>query len=442
MQHSRFCLVISIIFLILQEQFGIASAQTLEDYAPPKELVNSVVLLSSENGRCGTGFISNENQIYTNAHVINSICPARDCKKIKLHRANAVGQPANEEIKHGSLKVLKISAVLDMAVIVADIDSQNEFKGSLMLSSDAPIANENVYSLGFPGCKNLTLSSGVIKSSQALRVFTTTSGSHGISGSPLINRDGKVKAIVNQAASISGGLKSLLAGSNFENRAVPINTVTEVFNDYSNSLVIEARLINQFYRENVRPLEGSMRIRESLEFSQRLRGLLDDAVNFPELLQNVAPLLALDKDLLFLAGLPYKENVLTNEIEKIAFANALEVRGLSDQRLVPIDRASIHNALKNSARPDPQITALMDLVDTARNQKFSGLYVYAAGYLLPLFCILILLFFIYTFSLGYVFARSHGGLLKRIGKTLLIAIAFWPISLIVFVFYNKKNNRN
>jgi V8-like Glu-specific endopeptidase len=407
----------------------------------PQALIDSVVLLTANNSRCATGFITKDGILYTNAHVINSLCVARKCSNIKIKKASAIGRLADIELDIKNISVKAMSSMLDVAILESE---EIKNSGTFELAGYPIKEKQAVSVLGFPGCKELAFSSGEVISSQTLRTYTSTDGAHGSSGSPLIDETGKVVGIVNQASSIAGGLGSLLFETKFKNRAVPISTISEVFTDIGSnaSITTQVKLLNSFYKTELSKVLGLDRIRESLELSQRIRSLADDILNSEYISPETIYLTIAERDLIFLASLPWKKEFaeLAKESQELAIYAAIESRGLLNQNFQKIERQELEEALKNSNHPTEQISKVLDIFESAEAQKNGGVYSMGTRYILPIIITVGGLFFIYSFTLGIVFSTAYGGFIKRIFKTALVGIALWPISFVIFLLFrrNKK----
>lgn len=251
----------------------------------------SVVLLRG-NSTCGSGFIFN-NQVITNAHLVSSLCPLRDCADLKV-----------DGISCPKWSVSGIKRSLDLGALSC---SQSIEKPGLTLSTGN---SSKISIVGFPKCGEQKISSGEIIHESRLHLTLTAKGNYGSSGSPILDSEGKLVGIIDQAASA----KTLLQSKIFFQSEFPMRGISAKNIKYleGNQLDQISHVLLDYYRNIGRTLSGIDRLLFSFDFLARIEGFNVDVVEAGE-----PPLI-----------FGYLEQIpLSTKYSPLVFAATLEGRG-------------------------------------------------------------------------------------------------------------------
>lgn len=251
----------------------------------------SVVILRG-NSTCGSGFVF-EGEIVTNAHLVSSLCPLGDCEGLKIDGINCT---------KWSVSSLKRSLDLGSLNCREPIE-----KPSLTLGSSD---DSNVTIVGYPRCGEQKTSSGEIIQKSRLHLILTAKGNYGSSGSPILNPEGKVVGIIDQAASAKSLLQSkILFQSEFPMRGINAKNLKYIKGDNFEDI---SQILLDYYRQIGRNLSGIDRLLFSFDFLARVEGFNFDIVESGE------PALLLG----YLEQIP-----LASNYTPLVFAATLEGRG-------------------------------------------------------------------------------------------------------------------
>jgi len=202
----------------------------------------------------------------------------------------------------------------------------------------------------------------------------------------------------------------------------------------SEAALIEMKLLNSIYRDFVVSSHGLDRMRASFDFIMAADVVLRRSSFFQ-----------LDKETLFtlFVGREYSLNFLRHpftssspellEAEKLGTGYALEMYGFRNEAFEEIDVSLLLENLRNSGRPYDHVQRIEELILKAQVHKsadwiFSFLIFLGIG--LPLLVV-------WAWSLGYVFRATNGTWYLRIIKMIMIALVFWPLSLMVYWLMKK-----
>ena len=143
--------------------------------------VNNTVTVMTANG-LGSGFFIDKNLIITNYHVIEGENEAF----ISLN---------NSDKKIKVIGYQSIDKVNDLVLLQVDYINQSFIE----LENNVPKPGEKVYAIGSPVGLNKTISEGIVSGIRSFKdnklIQITTPISHGSSGCPVINENGKVIAV-------------------------------------------------------------------------------------------------------------------------------------------------------------------------------------------------------------------------------------------------------
>ena len=407
----------------------LAKALDLEDIPP--SLKESVVLLSGEKG-CATGFLV-QDEILTNAHVTEALCPYGVCGPITVKKMDSVETESWEYLENQEAVLVQEVPTLDVALLKIP----NITRKSISPTNFAPgEIGSLAYILGFPGCGDLTLTEGKILAKTPTGFRTSAETQKGSSGSPVFNQKFQVIGVAMQSSSLLGGIAALPLNAPTSTDFVDIGYAQDVlWSNNSELALIEMKLLNSIYRDFVVSSHGLDRMRASFDFIMAADVVLRRSSFFQ-----------LDKETLFtlFVGREYSLNFLRHpfkpsspellEAEKLGTAYALETFGLRDETFKEIDVPLLLKNLRNSGRPYDHVQRLEELILEAQIHKsadwiFSFLIFLGIG--LPLLVV-------WAWSLGYVFKAANGAWYLRILKMIVVGLAFWPLSLILFWLVKKQ----
>lgn len=409
--------------------------------AAAENFVAATVLLTADQGVCGSGFLIDRRRIITNAHVTRSLCPAGRCDRLRALRAPQIGSPADHEIGGAPYTLRLEMASLDFAII--DLGTAVDRDPPFRLAKDAR-QGDKLEMLGFPGCGPLRGTAGEIITRDRLRLFTSVMGSHGSSGSPVFRANGEVLGIADQAPTIAVGLSSLLFGTTFASRALPAELIVEASTAGEKTPILSALAeLSSFYSETVASTnDRQQRLRLALELLARVNSLGEDALRERADPYDLRPIFSINSGLPLLLRLPWRAPMspLAALADTLAFQTTLETKGWKSSGLRHRSEEEIRNLLLLSGRSPEHAERIFELI-RARGFDSEGIEMQIALVATPWILLALLIATLWSASLGYVFALARGGLFRRIFITFLVGIALWPLSLLIFLFRRRSATR-
>lgn len=403
----------------------------------PRELLDSVVLLSAPGSGCATGFIDEKGRIFTNVHVSRAVCRFGTCRAARLQRAGGLDKFAGADIPTDGLRVVKELPSLDVAIL--ELDNAAALEGAFGPVAP-PRVGDKVRVLGFPHCRALKLGEGEIVSRDDLRVYFSAQIAHGSSGSPVFDENNRLVGIVDEASTLLGGLDSMFLGGTFDGRGVNARTVMDLFErDERASLLREAQLLNDFYLKQVQPLRFEDRLRESFEFTDRVSSFLERlALSRDE--EALRSALSMERDISLLPRMHPPGGQLSQEVEKLGLAHNLDSNGLIGSDLHKIDTDGLIEAIKTSGREPLHAEALIQIVRDFKTSGYRG-SIWSVSLVTGVIVIaLVFAGMIWAWTLGFTFVRASGGVIRRFFVMLLVAIAIWPLSFLVFLVLSRRRS--
>ncbi len=402
----------------------LAESKEIEDFPPA--IRESIVLLSGSE-MCATGFIVGD-QIVTNAHVTDSLCPYGTCEPITVQIMDATDTNSWKSLTDQQGTLVREIPSLDIALLRIPNIQKNTFSPTDFLS--APVGSD-VTTLGFPGCQEFTVSAGKVLSKNILSFHTSALNSPGSSGSPVFDSQFNIVGIVAAAGTVFEAISSEITDLPSSTKAVDGKAAQIVLWTNEPELpLVQMQMLNTFYRESVIPSEGLDRLAKSLEWTVVADGILERATFFQLNQHTLFALVNGMRDSLEFLNQPFPSLVTPEllEAEKIGTAYALEVYGFKNIDLDKIAMNDLLDKLHNSGRPTSHIEALKYLISRA--------YIHEPAELISTFlktvCIVLPLLCVWGWTLGYVYRALHGVWYLRLIKMAAIGIGFWPLSLIAF----------
>jgi len=404
----------------------------------PDEVIKSVVMLSSASGsECASGFLTEEGYIITNAHVTASLCEFGNCGDILVRRAAGIGEIASEVIVHSGLELVHEAPSFDFAILKF---VGNGIARGVFGSPKTPNAGDAVFSLGFPLCGPLYLSEGIITEKNDLHLYTSARASHGSSGSPYFDENYQLLGIVDEAKSIVAALFGRLSGRKFNSRGFRGDVLISILDEEPGKRDLRTvKLINNYHQSRIMPATGISRLRAGFDFMNTVQRTKRELVTSDHDPQKLVSLFFMGDEVTTLAtispGDPDDEFV--RELERMVFAYNLEVKGARGAMLKPIDVSSFQREIYQTERATEQVDVLMSLLKDYKNNQYPGMEISVAQYLALLLFIVLPLGFFWAISLGYVYARARGSMIRRFFVSLLTGVFFWPVSFVYFVVQSR-----
>jgi len=405
----------------------------------PDEVIKSVVMLSNNSGtECASGFLTHDGYIVTNAHVTASLCEFGDCSNVLLRRATAIGELPTQAIVHQGIELLYEAPSFDFAILkfTGGQDTANGIFGS----PATPEAGGSIFSLGFPLCGPLFLSEGIVTEKNDLHVYTSARASHGSSGSPFFDENYQLMGIVDEAESIVAALIGRLFGRKFNSRGFRGDVLVSILEEDDGQRDLRTiKLINDYHKSRILPETGISRLRAGFDFMnivQRTKRELATSDHEP---MNLMSLFFMGDEVTALVSLTPEnpEDEFARELERMVFAYNLEVKGARGAMLKPINLNTFQNKLSTSGRQQEQVTLLMSLLEQYKEDQYPGMEISIAQYLLLILFLILPLGFFWAISLGYVYARAKGSMIRRFFVSLFTGVFFWPVSFIYFVVQSR-----
>lgn len=390
-----------------------------------------VVLLSSpSSGDCATAFFLDAARLVTNAHVASQLCRGTDCSGTEVY------SPATK-LELGRLTLSKNLGAFDIAVITAEFPLANVSPARFR----SPILNEEVSSLGHPRCGPQQSSAGKILNIDSLHLLSSTKSMHGSSGSPVIAADGSVVGIIDEAASVYDGVKSLLAGSSFNSRGIRADIFTKLnFLEGLALLESSADELFSYYIADVVPQNNLRRLRASMQFIAMLDGFRETLVQNSETSSHVLRTLsALKSYPLAALNFPAKStpSSFDSKVELLVVAANIELKGAKRDVLRRVNDNDVLQLTANNGRSPVQQQALLELFRQAVASGYQGLEVSIAGFISIVVVMGIGLFILWAFVFGYYLNAFRGPFILRFAKSLAVAITF-PISIFFLNSVSRK----
>ena len=416
-----------------------------------EEVLRSVVILTSPSERtCATGFITSSGELITNAHVSASLCPHGRCRDVRIFRATSLGGPGSIGLPHDGVTVSREFAAFDIAVLEAawkNPDQRRSAPGVFKLSAFSGSRSAAVYSLGFPRCQALELTQGRIERENMITLQTSTLGSHGSSGSPVFLEDFSVVGVVNQSSSVLQAVSSLIFGTHFKNRAVKADLIRNALNfDEQAALTYQAGTLLRLYRDETAVRRGFARMMDGYNFLATVESLRRQVLAQPAFtaVGLHTPFAGLGEYPPFsLSRVPPElsrvDPGVAMLLQEIVVVYNLELHGPYRALLKPITPDELEVFLQTLAVPKEVTLDLRQLFRYAQESGFRGLelqtIMLATLALAAFFALLI----VWAFSMGHVFTAAGGTRMTRLGKSLLVGLVLWPLSLAVFHMLPRRS---
>lgn len=399
----------------------LAQAQTLP--VGTDAFAERMVLLRKAEGsglRCASGFILDAHTVVTSAHVTQSMCVDSVCTGMTLGRTDGVGRSA-QVIPAVFRRGIELGG-FDVGVLHLD-DSLGSFEPPV---AREPKGGELVEVLSFPGCETLQSARGTANAFDQLVVETSAKSERGSSGGVLLGTDGALLGVISQAQPSTSLVLSLVTGNPFELRAARWDLVAPLL-----TLPLDARVAGEsaailsWYVSSAMPESAWGRALWSLDFFSRAERFKSAVLRSPGLFQ---------------AGFHSGSERTTIEISSLLAQMGERaspsipphmIAGHALSQLVGTYNAELSGVTSPAAEISYE-PAVIDRVRTRHGGDGRSALGRAAALLLMVMAALGLALFSWGASTGFVYARSSGSKISRLGKAILVAVLAWPLSFLVW----------
>lgn len=385
----------------------------------PQELVTDKVftIQSSDSKHRGNGFIFNEGIIATTSHLVNHLCHDNDCSNLLVLDNNEVIVKPTETIK-------LISDIQSLDVAFLSFKTNKE----PLLMHDTAIDGKGVLYAAGINKNEIVYQSGLITKDTPIWLYTSIKTQFGLSGAPVVDKEGKLVGMVDQASSIFESVVGRIFNSPVKIRIIKASILKELLTSEADSINAELEKINEYYLNNIVKISSFERLFPSMELlSMYLKakeriGISNIDSSF------INPFLAAANKPLIIGEV--KNNKLAETIERAALMESIERHGIQDLTISKIEKLN---------RNQEQKDLLKNLVKEIVSIHYPGYE--AMVFSLSVTAILIgFMGIVWALTVGYTFGNCKGVFLKRIWISFVVAFLLWPISFLVYLlkYKNKK----
>jgi hypothetical protein len=389
----------------------------------PPEAIRSVVRVFG-NQNCASGFLLENGDLVTNAHVVHDVCRTLPCAGVRLHIATTVGEEITDEITPTRFVPRFISDAVDLAIV--SLEGGPARKGFFKLAG-APTSGQHLTLAGFPGCGRLTVAEGAVKEIDAIGFLSSVQVRSGNSGSPVLDDQLRVVGVARRYANEATGKLRKMTGGNpvDDSKVARADLLPQIAPGGASAAraLVEAALR---YQEEAFALSGEAR-------TARI-GMLDELVDFlrgdlTAIGEPAEPGAAvLSTPLWRLPALELGDDQTALMAERVAIGRRLGV----DRKLPP----QLLPSLTAVGRPVAHLRkvealASIRMEDDPPADRWVGFVVVGAGLLLS----------VWGFSVGCVFSATPGSFIRRVGIAVVVALAAWPLSLLVWWLLRRRRRQ-
>lgn len=403
--------------------FSVSPVALADSSASPP--VSAIVLLRSHSSNvCGTGVVIGTSRILVSAHVATRICNRSICPNLQVARARKLNALAAEKLSLGEIKVSTLSETLDVALL--STEKEIEVSRQLPLSTSTPQTKESIQVIGFPDCELLTITDGYIQGLDNFYLRLSAAGRDGNSGSPVINTEGELAGFVDEAQELRDKLWSSISGASFKLRAVRTSVVSGFLESVPDRRPhYLAQELIKLHSSSVASSRGLTRALRGVRYDRAVRDLRLDVLreaSAPDTVEAFS-LLGMYPGEMLRAQLTAP---LSPMHRVVALANR-ERLGLRSSPLEHIDPDQI-----------PASHVLAPIFQASAKDTYGGWEYYLTKLAVLYSPVVLILFAAWSLSLGYVLAAESGNLVTRLGKALLVGVAIWPLSLLVWILLRTR----
>lgn len=424
------------IFLLTLWQTCLTQAGHAQDAVTKAAVVR---LSSSASAKCGTGFfIEDGRTIVINAHLAKSLCSRGKCKGIAIS-SDSAKETIQTEPPLKDLTVRAIFPAIDITLL--ELPSGERNPTALKFGVAAPRYGENITMIGFPGCANLTVTTGNIYDLNNIWFNSGAQGTGGSSGSPILNSEGQVIGVGFQVDSFVSLFTDTWGSQNYNIRAIRGDVIQSLRAvSLGERIKSEAELLLEFYSQAVMPSSGLARLHRGLFFLNAARSLANSIAGETGNIELLRAATLIDRwpDSLWHTAYPAPSSQQGKIIERLAFAANVEARGPIDHSLRRLDDSEVSEALQATGRGADEIQRFLELLPSPGAKQIPGTLPTLLFTTALIAAAIIAILVLWSWSLGYTYARASGGRIRRIATTLFIAVALWPLSFLVFRFFYRR----
>lgn len=379
-----------------------------------------VLLNSSVTGRCGTGFYLNPSTVMTNRHVVDSICPQNVCK----------GLPESL----GQVSVTATLSSLDIALL--KVAEQPE---ATVVAFSEPRRDSEVRATGFPNCKERESRNGKVTGLRPLDITLDLKIDYGMSGSPILDAEGRVVGIVRQADSLGGALVGASIGGGFAARGSRGDVVQSLLTASARERCgMEASFITKQWSRLMDRLTGFERGLELLSLRESSLGLLSCADGDPSLARHLLLFLRRPHEFAT-AGFGESLDPVSWKLDLAALTSALTAYGAATIGAPSLPR-TLEEELNSVVGTEERRSELKEVLGSLSHRDFYGAEFDILSSLGTSLLGIAFLIVIWAFSGGLVLRDAPGGVLRKVLVTVAVLLVFWPLSLAAYLFFRVRNN--
>ncbi len=412
---------------------ALVTTQAKAEEPLPSQVRSSVVMLTAPNGACGSGVLLGDGRILTNAHVATTLCPTFQCEHISVEYSVAVGEPAQKQIPHESLRIERDIAVFDLSVL--RLSPAPSTSTAPIFATQPPQPGDEVFLVGFPSCEILRVSRGSIKEVGLIHLQTDAKGTYGSSGSPIFNKNFELVGLADESRSLIPALIALSVGRDFELRGANLASLKPLFETPALNLIDqELTLLLSYYIAEVMPRQDFERYRLGLGFLTMVEELKADLAQQSAPTNYTLPFLTTNTHVQKFLSLPFAN--LSQESSLVALAKIREDDGFLREGFQTVSMEEIRRVLK----PHLSLTNQAYLEKLLTPPHPIGLTYRLLLLGLTATALLLFIAILWALSLSQVFYRSQGSRFSRLIKALAIGVFFWPLSWIIWLWRGSKSS--
>lgn len=404
-----------------------------------------MLMLRAQAGpACGSGLLLEDGLILTASHLTDALCPLGNCSRVEILSADGADQtptPFDSALAY-SLSIFRQFPALDITLLKLQGPPRRGLE--LFARKDGPALAEPVYAAGFPGCRSLSLSFGHISRLNQARLETSARGGRGSSGGILFDSSFRPLGVVIQAQNIADAIDSLITTGTFSLRAARTDLLESLINlpDQA-ALAWQARLLVEAYLAESTAASHLQMIAAQAGFVSGMQGLAR-TIRTSELkpaYQALPGLLYSAPSALLELPQPLPEDPDYFETEAAFALAALEANSLELSLIDLPDPHALRDALIASGRPVETTDRFFRRTLQILHNPLYGVRGLFVKVFRPVLLAGALLFLLWSWSLGFVYASHKGTLASRLALMLLVAVFFWPLSFLAFLLLQRRKLR-
>ena len=436
MKITLFRTILSTISFLLLEA---AITNTCQAQGPlisaSQEAIKSILLLRIPGTRkCGTAILLPDGRALTNSHVIRSLCPNRKCLNLEILQSSSPDSSPTVKLSHGNKITVYDNPVFDYAFLAT------EWKDPLPQSpfslSSAPLTTfgEQVYSLGYPGCRNLRFERGTIHKQTPLHLVSSIKGSYGSSGSPLFDERYRIIGVTSQATSLLAALISPFSPFGFETNAIRADLISryEQESNFNRQVEFSTEKLLEWYRHSIRVETGVRRAISGHAFMSAVSSLKQDALLPNPSNPDLWPFLLIGGKLDYLRNVsmrPEDNTYLRVKLLELVTASNIEYSGPYIDSLTRLTQSDLQSlADRNSLASYVDVN---ELISYAIKDNYPGLDIFLTLGVVKLVTLTALLSVLWVLSVTHVFKSVNGGTFRKVILAFIFGALLWPASLLL-----------